>query len=213
MADNTLTHIAFLLDRSGSMGSIKREIEGGFSTFIDEQKKSEGACTVTLAQFDTVYEKVYESVDVEKVPEFHLHPRGLTALLDSMGTLINETKATLKKMPKDKRPGTVIIAIMTDGLENSSHEWTRPEIRKLVEKQTGKGWQFLYMGANQDAVEVGTGLGISQDHAITYSPTNSGLVMNTTSQMIASLRSARIADPASVMAAYTSDQRTATITD
>lgn len=207
MSDNTLTHIVFLLDRSGSMSAIKSDVEGGFNAFIDEQRKGEGTCQVTLAQFDSAYEVVYEACPVNNTPPLDLRPRGTTALLDSIGRVIADTRAAIKKLPKDKRPGTVILAIMTDGLENASKEWTRPAIKALVEERTKKGWEVLYMGANQDAVEVGTGLGISADHSITYAPSRAAAAMGTTSGLITSLRSERLVNASASMASYSAEQR------
>ena len=169
MTDANYTHIAFLLDRSGSMQRIKADTEGGFDAFIDGQRKQPGRCTVTLAQFDTEYEIVHQGVDIGSVGPLTLAPRGSTALLDSIGRLIVETGEYLAGLSEDARPGTVIVGIMTDGLENASHEWTRPAIKALIEDQEGKyGWTFSYMGANQDAIEVGTSLGVSADRSLTY---------------------------------------------
>ena len=163
MTRSDLTHLYFLLDRSGSMQSIKSDIEGGFAAFIDEQRKAgPGECLVTLAQFDDVYEVVYADRPLADVPPLDLHPRNSTALHDAMGRLITEAGEKLAAMPEDERPGTVIVAIMTDGYENASQEWHAPAIKALVELQTKQyGWEFLYMGADQDAVEVGAGLGIA----------------------------------------------------
>jgi hypothetical protein len=207
MSDNTYTHISFLLDRSGSMEAIRTDIEGGFKSFIDEQRTAPGTCTVTLTQFDDRYETVYENVPVADAPALNLQPRGMTALLDSMARVIADTSTALKNLPKDKRPGTVIVAVMTDGLENASKEWTHPTIKALVEKQTAKGWQFLYMGANQDAVEVGTSMGISREHTITYAPAMASASMATTSGLVSQLRSARMSDPNAVMTAYSNADR------
>jgi hypothetical protein len=106
------------------------------------------------------------------VPPLALAPRGSTALLDSMGRLITDAGATLAALPEDQRPGTVVVAVMTDGHENASKEWTRLAIRSLVEQQTtAYHWQFLYMGADQDAIEVGASIGVD---AGTPSPTAAG---------------------------------------
>lgn len=207
MSDSTLTHISFLLDRSGSMEAIKEDIEGGFEAFIAEQKSAKGTCTVSLAQFDSVYEEVYSAVPVGDIPRFNLQPRGTTALLDSIGRVVADTKAHIKSLPKDKRPGTVVLAIMTDGMENSSREWTYESIKALIEKQTGKGWQVLYMGANQDAIEVGSRMGVSMANSVTYNTANAAAAMATTSGLISSLRADRLTDPDAVLAGYSSAQR------
>jgi hypothetical protein len=169
MTDSNYTHLSFLLDRSGSMQSIKSDTEGGFDAFIAEQRRQAGRCTVTLAQFDTEYEIVHDGVNIADVTALKLEPRGMTALLDSVARLIQDTGRHLAAMPEDRRPGTVIVGIMTDGLENSSKEWTRPAIKALIEEQERKyNWTFSYMGANQDAIEVGTSMGIAADQSLTY---------------------------------------------
>ncbi len=169
MTDINKTHIYFLLDRSGSMQSIKSDTEEGFAAFIAEQVDGAGECLVTLAQFDNDYEVVYRNVPVVDAPPLVLVPRSMTALLDSMGRLINEAGAELAALPEDRRPGTVIVAIMTDGMENASREYTHEAIKALVEQQsTQYSWQFLYMGADQDAIEVGRSIGVQEGNSLTY---------------------------------------------
>jgi hypothetical protein len=169
MTDQTYTHIAFLLDRSGSMMSIKSDTEGGFNAYIESQKGQPGRCTVTLAQFDNEYEEVFAGLPIESVRPLNLQPRGSTALNDSIARLVHSTGEYLAAMPADERPGAVIVGIMTDGMENASHEWTRPAIKALVEEQENKyDWTFSYMGANQDAIEVGATMGIAADRSLTY---------------------------------------------
>ena len=203
-----LTHIYFLLDRSGSMQSIKPDIEGGFAAFVDEQRRGPGECRATLAQFDDVYEVVYADRPVADVPPLDLQPRNMTALHDAMGRLITDTGSKLAALPESRRPGTVIVAIMTDGLENASKEWTGTSIKALVSQQTNAfNWTFMYMGADQDAVEVGTSLGIGRDHAVTYGRNKSAAAMATASGKIAKLREARLVSPAAPMEAFTEAER------
>ena len=208
MTNSNLTHIAFLLDRSGSMQTIKSDIEGGFQAFVDEQRTATGECRATLAQFDDVYELVYADRPIADVPPLDLQPRNMTALHDAMGRLITEAGQKLAAMKEEERPGTVIVAIMTDGLENASKEWTGPSIKALVTQQTNVfGWTFMYMGADQDAIEVGESLGIARDHAVTYSRSKSAAAMATASGKIARLRAARVAAPAAKMEAFTEEER------
>ena len=208
MTRSDLTHLYFLLDRSGSMQSIKSDTEGGFAAFIEQQRSASGACRVTLAQFDSVYDEVLCDVPVAEVPPLLLEPRGSTALLDSIGRLVTEAGSRLAALPEDQRPATVVVAIMTDGLENASREWTQPAIKALVEQQTAAyGWEFLYMGADQDAIEVGTSIGIAAEHAVTYGRGSVDKVMAATSAKVASLRQARIVDAAAPMRAYTAQER------
>ncbi len=210
-----LTHLYFLLDRSGSMQSIKSDTEGGFAAFIDEQRASDGECRVTLAQFDNEYDVVYSGLPVADVPPLDLQPRGSTALLDAMGRLITTAGAELAALPEDERPGTVVVAVMTDGYENASHEWTHPAIKALVEQQTkAYSWQFLYMGADQDAIEVGTSLGVAAEHSVTYARGKSREAMAASAGKVGKLRKARYdhamsgsAAPAPMAEAYTAEER------
>lgn len=104
MTDQNLTHIYLLLDRSGSMQSIKTDTEGGFAAFVEEQKRTDGECRVTLAQFDNHYDVVYADRPIADVPPLELQPRGSTALLDAMGKLITDAGARLADLPDDRRP-------------------------------------------------------------------------------------------------------------
>jgi hypothetical protein len=208
MKNQTHTRLVFLLDRSGSMQSIKTDIIGGFEAFVDEQRAGEGLCTATLAQFDNEYEVVYRNIAVGQVPPLALFPRGSTALYDSMGKLITETAAEINGLAEADRPGTVIVGIMTDGLENASREWHRQDIKALVEQQTNDhGWEFFYMGADQDAVEVGTGLGVKAEQAITYARGKSSDAWKVASTNVREYREARLVDPAAAMPAFTQAQR------
>ncbi|WP_122260956.1 vWA domain-containing protein [Ornithinimicrobium cerasi] len=210
MTDSRLTHIYFLLDRSGSMQSIRSDTVGGFAAFVEEQRAAEGECRVTLAQFDDTYEVVYAARPVSEVPPLDLRPRGRTALLDAMGRLVTEAGAGLADLPEEQRPGTVLVAVMTDGLENASREWTHPAIRSLVEQQTRDyGWQFLYMGADQDAVEVGRGLGVPAASSVTYARGKAGDSLRMASGKVADLRRARQGDAGATFAAYSAAERAA----
>ncbi|KRB77965.1 hypothetical protein ASE01_07245 [Nocardioides sp. Root190] len=207
-----LTHLYFLLDRSGSMQSIKADTEGGFAAFIAEQRAAVGECRVTLAQFDNEYDLVFSDLPVEEVPALQLQPRGSTALLDAMGRLITTAGTSLAALGDDERPGTVIVAVMTDGHENASQEWTHPAIKALVEQQTKDyAWQFLYMGADQDAIEVGASLGVSADASVTYGRGKSQDVMAMSSQKLSKLRGDRsvaaAGAPAPMMDGYTREER------
>lgn len=208
MPNADLTHLYFLLDRSGSMQSIKDDTEGGFDAFITEQRRAEGECRVTLAQFDNTYDVVYRDLPIAEVPPLDLAPRGSTALLDSMGTLITTAGESLAALAEDERPAAVIVAIMTDGHENASHEWTHPAIKALVEQQTQQyEWQFLYLGADQDAIEVGTSLGVAAGQSITYSRGRVAETLAATSANVRDYRSARVLGSPAPMPAFTEAQR------
>lgn len=216
MTDPNYTHMAFLLDASGSMAAIRSDVEGGFDAFIAEQRTQPGRCTVTLADFSGPgdYQVRYAAKELSEVEHLVLQPRGMTALLDSIGRLVTETGQYLAGLPEEQRPGLVIVGIMTDGLENSSQEWTRPGIKALIEQQEETySWVFHYLGANQDAIEVGAGLGVRADAALTYAPAAAGGAMAAYSTSMSALRAA-VADGAGVAAArkrsaYTKEQREA----
>ena len=135
MTDPSKTLIAALLDRSGSMDTSVAATEDGWRELVSEQRANPGQCQVTLAQFDHEYEVLYPPTDLAAVPEFHLVPRGRTALLDAAGRLITEVGEHLSALPEEQRPGQVICLIMTDGMENASHTWTWEGLKALITQQ------------------------------------------------------------------------------
>jgi hypothetical protein len=218
MTNPNLTHLYFLLDRSGSMNSIVEDTAGGFDAFIAEQRRfTEGApgeCRVTLAQFDDAYEEVYADRPIADVPSLVLQPRGTTALLDSVARIVLDAGKRLAALPEDQRPGTVIVGIMTDGLENASREWSHPQVKQLIETQTRDyQWQFLYLGADQDAVEVGMSIGVSAGHSVTYGRGKVKQAMAATAANVSSYRQARAggmpAPAAAALSEFTEEQRRA----
>ena len=169
MTDPTKSLIVAVLDRSASMAHIKTDTEGGFNTFIDEQRKQPGSALVTLAQFDDQYEIAYENTPIADVPKLELIPRGMTALLDAVGKTITSVGVSLAGMDENDRPATVIMVILTDGYENSSREWNADAVKKLVtEQQEHYGWEFIFLGANLDALNVARGMGIAAGSAMAY---------------------------------------------
>jgi len=176
MTNTDITLIAALLDRSGSMRSIAGDICGGFDAYIAEENTGPGTTLVTLAQFDHQYEVVYQNLDAGAVGPLVLEPRGRTALLDSIGRFITEVGTDLAALPEDDRPGDVTVLVMTDGLENASQEWTIEAVRALISHQeTGYAWDFVFLGANMDAVEVGTTLGFAPGKSLTWDPSEEGV--------------------------------------
>jgi hypothetical protein len=194
MTNPDLTHIEFVLDRSGSMHSIKADIEGGFDAFIADQRTHPGECTVSLAQFDNEYEPVFEAIDVNEVRPLHLQPRGSTAMLDAIGRSVIALGERLAALPEPRRPGTVVVAIMTDGMENASQEFTHAAIKELVTRQErAYNWQFLYMGADQDAIEVGASIGVRPDRSLSYGRGKSREAYAATSILTRKLKAAMVA--------------------
>ncbi len=175
------THIAVLVDRSGSMWGIKDDMVGGLNEFFKGQSKVEGDCLVDYAQFDTLFEQVYTDVPVSKAKAV-IEPRGGTALLDSIGKTINDLKSRIKNKPKSVRPDNVLVVIVTDGMENSSREFKSEDIKAMIKDRESKGWEFVFLGANMDAVSVAQDFGIKAGSALTYNTTTSGI--GATSQVL-----------------------------
>lgn len=176
MTDANYSAICLLIDRSGSMSTIQKSAQDAIRGFVRGQRKASGKRTVRLVHFDDQYQVVHPSVDPKRSPGYSLVPRGMTALFDAMGKSITEFGEELSALPEDERPGTVVFAIMTDGMENSSQEFTQEQVNALVKQQTDDyAWQFVYLGANQDAIKVGEGLGISRDRSLTYTASSAGV--------------------------------------
>ncbi|MGU3435072.1 VWA domain-containing protein [Actinomycetes bacterium M1A6_2h] len=176
MTDSSLSLVAAVLDRSGSMHSIADDTRGGFDSFIASERGQDGRTVVTLAQFDDEYELVYENRPIDEVPALVLEPRGSTALYDAIGRLISDVGARLASQDEDKRPGSVTVLVMTDGQENSSREWSHSAVKSLIEQQESQyNWDFVFLGANMDAVETGRRLGFKEDKSMTYATTSVGV--------------------------------------
>lgn len=155
MNDN-LTEIAFILDRSGSMESMVEPAISGFNRLLREQQKVPGSARFTLVLFDDAYEVPIASVPIAEVVELDTStfvPRGSTALLDAIGRTMDDLGTKLATLPEADRPGQVIIAILTDGMENASREYSWKDIADRIRHQSTKyDWKFLFLGANQDAI-------------------------------------------------------------
>ena len=176
MTNADFRFIAALLDRSGSMQSIVDDTCGGFDSFIATERATGVDTWVSLAQFDTEYELVYKNKPADQVPSLNLQPRGATALLDAIGRLIADIGADLASMPEQDRPGEVTVLVLTDGQENSSVEWTKAAVQEAISHQeTVYGWDFVFLGANMDAVQVGADLGFAPHKSLTYAATGAGV--------------------------------------
>ncbi len=189
-----LTDINIVVDRSGSMNSIKDDTIGGFNAFLKTQQEMTGEAVISLHRFDDIYETVYEAINIKDAPKLdntNFVPRGNTALLDAIGRTINSTGTRLAKLDESQRPDKVIFVIITDGHENASKEFTNEVVANLIKHQTEVySWQFLYIGANQDAIAVGINLNISASNSITLAADAQGTrdVFESTSRNIASYR-------------------------
>jgi uncharacterized protein YegL len=163
--DRSTTEIICIIDRSGSMASIRSDAIGGFNSFLDDQKAIPGPAALTLVQFDNTYEVIYDQQPINEVAPLDnktFVPRGTTALLDAIGRTIDDVGHRLSKTPMKKRPSHVIVGIMTDGFENASTDYTREQVfRMITHQKTAYKWDFIFMAANQDAIQEGGRLGIS----------------------------------------------------
>ena len=164
--------IIILLDRSGSMRSIKTETINGYNNFLMKQQRLKCKTVLTLAQFDDKYQIDYEAVDLSKIENLNEDtylPRGLTALLDAIGKTIKLTKKRYKLVEKANIPEKTIFVIITDGQENNSTKYTRDKIFKKIRKEENKnGWEFVFFGANQDAIKEASNYGIKAKRAMTF---------------------------------------------
>ena len=202
------TDITIIMDRSGSMASCQQEAENGVNHFVEDQKKQPGTATFSLVQFDTEIQRVYDAAAIASVGTIKLEPRGMTALLDAVGKTINETGERLSKMNEEDRPGLVVVCIVTDGEENSSHEFKREQIKQMIEhQQTDFKWQFTFLGANQDAFAEAGAMGINAAGIANYNVAVSGKAYGAMSNNVSRMRwSASVGQP--VNCSYTSDERT-----
>ena len=174
-----LTEMVFVLDRSGSMSGLAADTIGGFNELIEKQKKIEGRAYVTTVLFDHEYEVLHDHVALEEVAPLtdkEYFARGSTALLDAVGRTIDAVGARLAAAPEEERPAHVVFVITTDGMENSSCEYTAKRVRGMIEHQQQKySWQFVFLGANMDAVSEARKLGISAKYAADFTPSHSGV--------------------------------------
>ena len=169
-------HIIMIVDRSGSMRACREPTEDGINGLFEQQAAQDGRATASLYQFDTEHEQVFRRVPLAEVPPYRLVPRGGTALLDAIGFAFAREGEALAALPEQDRPGTVIAVIATDGMENSSQEYDRRQIREIIQhQQQVYSWQVLFIGANMDAVQVATSYGIPRQQAMTFRTTDTGV--------------------------------------
>ena len=182
--NSNLTYLVFVVDRSGSMTTIAKDMIGGFNSYIKQQRDAKlGACKVFFYQFDTAYERVYEATDLDSVPvltDKTYVPRGGTALYDSLGKTITELGVRLANLPEDERPGKVLVITITDGEDNARLEgedtfYSSVKVKEMVQHQTDTyKWDFVYIGANQDAWAVGGSTGHKGSTSLNYVATAAG---------------------------------------
>jgi hypothetical protein len=189
------TDITILLDRTGSMQKIREDTIGGYNAFVAEQQRERGACTLTLVQFDSqdAFEQVYHG-PVQQAPHLTHEtfvPRAMTPLLDAIGRGINATGARLSALPEADRPGQVVFVIITDGLENASHEFKKATIMEMVTRQQQVyNWKFVFLGANMDAIAEAATLGIDARQTLGFAADGQGIreAYKTASRLTSSYR-------------------------
>lgn len=168
------THISIILDRTGSMASIRDDVIGGFNTFLAEQKQQGGKATLTLVQFDSQdpYEVVHHFRPLETVPELDRHtyvPRASTPLYDAIGRGITDLEQSLARLQAEGAPSKVMMVIITDGYENASQEFTRDQVAKMIqEKQNQDGWQFIFLSAAWESMQDVQSMGVSDDVCLAF---------------------------------------------
>ena len=177
-----LTEIVFILDRSGSMSGLEADTIGGFNSLIKKQKKEPGEAIVSTVLFDDTCEVIHDRVPMDKVKkmtEDTYFVRGCTALLDAVGGAIHHIGNIHKYACDEDRPEKTLFIITTDGMENSSRRYTYKKVKQMVERQKGRyGWEFLFLGANMDAIEAAGQIGIHADRAVKYQCDKVGTALN-----------------------------------
>lgn len=177
-----LTEIVFILDRSGSMSGLEADTIGGFNSLIEKQKRKKGKALVSTVLFDDTCTVIHDRkglYQIRPLTEKDYYVRGCTALLDSLGGAIHHI-GNLHKYTREKdRPEKTLFIIITDGMENSSKRYTYREVKQMVERQKEKyGWEFLFLGANIDAVAEAERFGIRRDRAVNYNCDSVGTAVN-----------------------------------
>lgn len=195
------TDIIFILDRSGSMSGLEEATIKGFNDTIAEQQQVQdrGEAFVTTVLFDNVIEVLHQNVNLRQISQLttkEYFTRGCTALLDAIGSTLDQIKARRKALPKEERPAKTIMVITTDGMENASCHYDYAKIKKMIVKRREKGWQFVFLGANIDALDLADHLGIAKRDACNFVADRAGIAYNSKAQSsrISSARCCQAAD-------------------
>lgn len=173
-----LTELVFILDKSGSMSGLETDTIGGYNSMLAKQKAVEGQCYITTVLFDNNYELLHDRIDIKAINPItgnDYQVGGSTALLDAIGKTIHKIANVQKHTANDYRAERVMFVIITDGEENSSREYSAEKVKALIEKQKTKyGWEFIFLGANIDAVQTAGQFGIGPDRAVDYIADSAG---------------------------------------
>ena len=176
-----LTELVFILDKSGSMCGLEADTIGGFNSLIEKQKKETGEAIVSTILFSDDSQVLHNRInlqDVGKMTDKEYFTSGCTALLDAVGSSIKHVVKVQESLPDEERPAKTLFIITTDGQENASHEYSYSNIKKLIEKQTEKGWEFIFLGANIDAAKEAEKVGILRENAVNYNCDEVGVKLN-----------------------------------
>lgn len=177
-----LTEIVFILDRSGSMSGLEKDTIGGYNSLINKQQKNDGEALLTTVLFDDQYEVLHNRVDIQDVTPLtnhHYYARGMTALYDAIGKTINFIKIEHELLDNELQPEHTMVVITTDGMENCSREFTTKTVRNLVETQKAEqNWEFIFLGANIDAISTAAKFGIDKDRATNFHADDMGIKKN-----------------------------------
>lgn len=193
-ANNNITELVFILDRSGSMSGLESDTIGGFNAMIEKQKKEEGEAYVSTILFDNRSEVLHDRIPLSKVPKMtteDYNVQGCTALVDAIGGAIRHIGNIHKYARKEDVPAHTMFIITTDGQENASCQYRISDVRKMIQVQKEKhGWEFLFIGANIDAVETAAGFGIERNRAVNYHADHEGtrILYNAISAPISAMR-------------------------
>ncbi len=179
---NNLTEIVFILDRSGSMGGLETDTIGGFNAMLERQKKAEGEALLSTLLFSNETEVLHDRADIRQVEPLSLQDYrvgGSTALLDAIGGAIRHIGNLHRETRPEERPAHTLFVITTDGQENASRRYGYAELKRLIERQKERyGWEFLFLGANMDAVAAASRFGIEADRAVRYHCDRAGIALN-----------------------------------
>jgi uncharacterized protein YegL len=174
-----LTEIVCIIDKSGSMSEVRNDAIGGFNMCLEEQQSVPGDATLTLVLFDTEYSMVHQNKPLSKVPPLtkrSYSPGGMTALLDAIGKTIHTIGQRLSDLPEEERPSKVIVAILTDGEENSSREYNLTQVKEMIQHQKEiYSWEFVFLGANQDTFAEAAKLGIDAKDTVEFAANSAGI--------------------------------------
>ena len=191
---NNITELVFILDRSGSMAGLEADTIGGFNAMIEKQRKEEGECYVSTVLFDSLSEVLHDRVklsDIKPMTDRDYTVRGCTALIDALGSAIHHIGNVHKYARPEDVPAHTMFVITTDGMENASHKYSSDSVKRMIERQKERyGWEFLFIGANIDAVETAAQYGICEDRAVNYhaDPMGTACLYDNVSDVVFSLR-------------------------